>query len=325
MLFAFSGEAFAATVRVKSLKITNGNVCIQVGDSITLKTTITPSKATNKGVDWSISSKDKKVATVSKSGVVKGLKPGTVTITAVSRDNKKVKDSCKITVVNTVKSISYSVSGVKKDGSTYYTIGKTSVKAHVNPSNASQSVTYSSSNNKIATVSNKGEITPKGYGTCKITIQSNANKKITATFTVLVKKGVIINASKRFNPGIEIGNIPVISAYIRSLFKLYTMNLWVVDEASLIVDGKTGNIDKDKSEFEQNVAGAPLVGCYFDKMGTKVVKNADSYLEYESKYRFTFGANIADLKIASFSGKTFAFRYRVDKNGKMTQVGAKFY
>ena len=45
MLFAFSAETFAATVRVKSVKITGGNVSILVGDSITLKATVTPSNA----------------------------------------------------------------------------------------------------------------------------------------------------------------------------------------------------------------------------------------------------------------------------------------
>ena len=180
MLFAFSAEAFAATVKVKSLKITNGNVDILVGDTITLKTTITPSNASNKGVTWSTS--DKAIATVSSTGVVKGIKKGTVTITAVSKDNKKIKATCKITVKEIeVKSVAFAGNSVE------VIVGKTvTIPATVSPSNATnKKVTYSSSNAKIAKVDSKGVVTGVKKGTCTITAKSSNGKTAKTTVKVV--------------------------------------------------------------------------------------------------------------------------------------------
>ena len=63
---------------------------------------------------------------------------------------------------------------------------KVSVKS-VKPSNASKSVTYKSSNKKIATVSSKGTVTGKKKGTVKITATSKTNKKVKSTIKITVK------------------------------------------------------------------------------------------------------------------------------------------
>ncbi len=182
MLFAFSAETFAATVRVKSVKITNGDVCIQVGQSITLKTTITPSNATNKGVTWSTS--NKAVATVSSTGVVKGLKAGKVTITATSKDNKKIKATCKIEVASVpVKGL------VIVNGNTKISVGESiTLKTTVTPSNATnKGVTWSSSDNKTATVSSSGVVKGLKAGTVTITATSKDNSKINHSCKITVE------------------------------------------------------------------------------------------------------------------------------------------
>ena len=80
------------------------------GDSITLIATVTPSNATDKNVMWT--SSDPSVATVSQSGVVKALEPGTTTIKANTIDgNKSV--SCFVTVVN--KPISGGMEGTEDE------------------------------------------------------------------------------------------------------------------------------------------------------------------------------------------------------------------
>lgn len=63
---------------------------------------------------------------------------------------------------------------------------KVSVKS-VKPSKASKSVTYKSSNKKIATVSSKGTVTGKKKGTVKITATSKKNKKVKSTIKIKVK------------------------------------------------------------------------------------------------------------------------------------------
>lgn len=63
---------------------------------------------------------------------------------------------------------------------------KISVKS-VSPKNASKSVTYKSSNTKIASVSSKGTVTGKKTGSVTITATSKVNKKVKASVKLKVK------------------------------------------------------------------------------------------------------------------------------------------
>lgn len=75
-------------VKASAVDVTGKNI-IRKGHSVTLKSRITPSDAANKAVRWS--SSNKKVATVSSHGKVRGLRKGKATITAVSVDGSKKK------------------------------------------------------------------------------------------------------------------------------------------------------------------------------------------------------------------------------------------
>ncbi|MGM9944940.1 MAG: Ig domain-containing protein, partial [Lysinibacillus sp.] len=55
-----------------------------VGDTTTLRATVTPTNATNQNVIWT--SSDPTVATVDTAGVVYAVAPGTATITATTVD-----------------------------------------------------------------------------------------------------------------------------------------------------------------------------------------------------------------------------------------------
>lgn len=63
---------------------------IMVGETITLSAEITPSNATCKTLTWK--SSDKSIATVNQNGVVKGIKPGEVRITATATDGSGESD-----------------------------------------------------------------------------------------------------------------------------------------------------------------------------------------------------------------------------------------
>ena len=69
---------------------------INVGDTVQLTATVTPSNATDKSVTWS--SSDTSIATVSNTGLVTGVAVGTVTITATTSNN--LSDTATVTVVN---------------------------------------------------------------------------------------------------------------------------------------------------------------------------------------------------------------------------------
>ena len=154
-------ETCAVTVGYVSLDKTE--VALEKGKTLTLKATVYPSSLKDKSVTWTTS--DKKIATVSSSGKVKGVKAGTVTITCTSKATG-LKETCKVTV------------GYVKLDKTEVRIkkGKTvTLKATVYPSSLSdKSVTWKSSNTKVATVTSAGKVKGIKAGTVTITCTSKA-------------------------------------------------------------------------------------------------------------------------------------------------------
>ncbi len=96
-------HAQGKTVSNITLNITKKT--IKVGDKIKLKATVKPKKAKMKKVVWKTS--NKKVATVSKSGVVTAKRSGTAKITAMATDGSNKKAVCKITVKKVKKDPQY--------------------------------------------------------------------------------------------------------------------------------------------------------------------------------------------------------------------------
>ena len=78
------------------LTLTGPGKTLDVGNSMQLKTTVSPSTTSNKALTYS--SSDSSIAKVSASGVVSALKPGTVTITATTKDGSKKKATFTITI-----------------------------------------------------------------------------------------------------------------------------------------------------------------------------------------------------------------------------------
>lgn len=84
---------------VKVTKITLNKTSATIKKKKTVQLSVekyAPSNPTTKGVTWS--SSNSKIAKVSSSGKVTGVKKGTVTITATAKDGSKVKATCKIKV-----------------------------------------------------------------------------------------------------------------------------------------------------------------------------------------------------------------------------------
>ena len=178
----FNIVASSSKVKVKSVSLTKKSSSLIKGKTLALKATISPSNATNKNVSWK--SSNKKVATVNANGVVKGISKGKVTITVTTKDGSK-KAYCVVTVTNPVvkvKSVKLSKkSATVKKGKTF------KLKATVTPSNAAnKSVSWSSSNKKIATVSSSGIIKGIKAGKATITVTTKDGKK-KATCKVTVK------------------------------------------------------------------------------------------------------------------------------------------
>lgn len=88
--------SFTLTVPVSGIRLNRSNLKLQREATYTLKPTITPSMATNRKLKWT--SSDSKIATVTSSGRVKGLKAGSVVITCQAMDGSGQKATCRVTV-----------------------------------------------------------------------------------------------------------------------------------------------------------------------------------------------------------------------------------
>ena len=187
------GNVMYCIVTVENIKVSKITIAtttsnkIATGKKVTLKATVTPSNAYNKGVTWK--SSNTKVATVSSSGVVttkKKMGGKTVTITATAKDGSGKKASYKIYVKKGIVKKVY-ISGVKsvKAGKKVYLKGKTSAS-----SGANRTLKWSSSNTKYAKVSSKGTVTTYKAGkkkSVKITARAVDGSGKSKTVTIKIK------------------------------------------------------------------------------------------------------------------------------------------
>ena len=172
-------EASAVSLNKTAMKLTSGN-------SETLAATITPANATDKSVTWTTS--NSKVATVS-SGKVTAISAGTAKITAKTNNGKTA--SCTVTVVN--PTVDVTGISLNKTSASVTKGNSLTLTATITPSNATnKSVTWTTSNSKVATVSN-GKVTAIAAGTAKITAKTNNGK--TAVCTVTVKNPAVAATS----------------------------------------------------------------------------------------------------------------------------------
>lgn len=154
------------TVKAPSVKFAKSSAVVYKGKTATVKATLAGvSSVTYK-------SSNTKIATVnSKTGTVKGIKAGTVTITATSG---KLKATYKLTVKNPTFTLTKSSATIAK--------GKTTtIRSKATPVST---VTYTSSNKKVATVTGKGVVKGISKGKATITVKCNG---ITKKFVVTVK------------------------------------------------------------------------------------------------------------------------------------------
>ena len=200
-----------AAAKVKSLKVVPSSKVLgksktlYVGGPKSLKTTslsvkVTPGKASKK---VKYKSSNKKVATVSSKGKVTAKKAGKATITVTSKSNKKVKKSIKLTVKKytapklTVKTNMTSIYNGTGGGKT------ANVTASISGLMPSKSVTFTSSDKTLASVSAKGVVTANSgnkTGTVNITVKSAKktydNKTLSKTIQIKVANRPAVTSIK---------------------------------------------------------------------------------------------------------------------------------
>ena len=172
-------------LKVKSIKLSKTAAAVFKWKAVQLKATVAPADATSTAVTWK--SSNTKVATVTSTGKVVGKGKGTATITCTAKDGSGVKAACKVTVKQPVTKITLNKSSFS------IVKGKTfALKATVAPAAANnRTVTWKSSNTKVATVTSAGKVTAKGKGTATIICTAKDGSGVKATCRITVK--ILIN------------------------------------------------------------------------------------------------------------------------------------
>ena len=165
------------------MTVSQPSLSLEEGETATISYTVQPKDATTP--DVSFSSSDTSVATVSNTGIVTAVAPGTATITVKTKDG-----GFTATVTITVKAKTVAVTGISLDKTelTLKSGEKATLTATVTPANATdKSVTWTSSDPPVVAVDN-GEILAGKPGTATITVKTKDGGK-TATCKVTVESG----------------------------------------------------------------------------------------------------------------------------------------
>lgn len=163
------------TVEASDITLSKEECILNRNSQLQLNATVTPSNAADKSVTWE--SDNEAVATVTKNGAVHGLNAGEATITATTSNG--LTASCIVTVKVPATSI--------KLNSTKFTLKKgkkKTLKATVKPLETTDTVKWTSSNSKVASVTQNGVVKAKKKGYATIMAKTSSGKTASAKVTV---------------------------------------------------------------------------------------------------------------------------------------------
>lgn len=186
----------SVTTLVESLTIGSktGTFTVASGKKLNLTAAVAPAEAANKAVIWTIT-EGSEYAKISGSGVVTANKnltvPVTVTVQAAAKDGSGVTAQQEITI----NPLSYGVEIKRPNASENTTLvwdmanqNVIQLSAKVYPLSAEQSVTWKSSNAKVASIDASGKITCLKAGTVTITATANDGSGKKASFKLQIVK-----------------------------------------------------------------------------------------------------------------------------------------
>ena len=182
-------------VEIESIDIVQEDISLRKGGSVLLQVAVTPEDATVDSLTFT--SDDTSIATVSNEGRINAINTGTTTITVKTSDNQ-FSDSVSVTVTESgttvVSPVSLQLIGLENGVS----VGTSSRVAYIiSPSNATTSLTWSSSDPSIATVNSEGVVTGVKAGTC--TIMASTSNNISSSLQITVSSNEVAVTSITIN------------------------------------------------------------------------------------------------------------------------------
>lgn len=256
-----------------------------IGDEFKLKVSISPSEATLLSVTWK--SSNTKVATVSEEGVISGLKGGVTVITCTTVDGG-FSATCVVTVREAVTTI-------KLDHETYSLgVKKTAIlKADViSESATNQKVYWSSSNEKVATVNQKGKVTGLSVGYTTITVTALDGSDVEDTCEVRVVTPVSSITVDKTYLAMLVGDTKDIDVTIRPSKATYKSAKWTSSDTNVAM------VDEDGVVTALKAGSATITAEAKDNSGKKAI----TYVAVRDRLPST-GITLMDKKLVMVSGE----------------------
>ncbi len=259
----------SATLSVKimaapeSVKITAKKLTLMAGKTTTLAASVLPkSSVENQKVIWQ--SSDETVAIVSEKGVVTGVGPGNVTITAASVLLPSVFSTKEMEVIQLANKVTLSAEASS------ILVGETlSLNCQLEPENvSSREVAFKSDKTRVATVSEDGVITGVKAGKATITVTTKDGSKKTGKFVVEViqpVRGVYIN---EYDVTIGVGDTKTIVAELDPEDSTNKNMAWFSDDPTVATVSGTTNKAKITVHAwgEATITGTTEDGGFTDRL-----------------------------------------------------------
>ena len=294
---ATTTEGFTDTVTVKVNPVLVNNVTINtaaqtidLGASLRISATASPSNADNKTLKYESSKPD--VATINEEGILTTVGEGTTTITVTSTDGSNVSDTVDITVED------YELESVVITNAPDFELvvgSSLRLRTEVTPGEAAVAMSYETSNSEVATVEG-GMLSIVGVGEATITVKAtklaDANESVSTTLQVTaVEQGDLV-ADYQFN-----GNL------INDANKLQEGSYQTTTQGDLAVDPETGTItfnyssgtgSANRVQMENPLKGKDLSETGFT-VAVKLDPTAGTINQYEGIWGFDDGAGFFGL------------------------------
>lgn len=303
-------------VKYVSLSLNKKTASLKVGKKLNLTAKVSPKKK----VKWS--SSNRKVASVSSKGVVKGLKAGTAKVTA-SVGNKKVSCLVKVTKAESGNSGNSSVnveikvqglSAMIEGGNTVYVGHYSPITTHIIPANATnKALSYRSSNTAVAQVNERGAILGISEGTATITVMAAGNVSTTLNVKVVevpvesvrvVPNTVKLTVTGTTNLAAEI--LPAEAS--KKLVNWSSENMSI---ARVDANGKVTGVSPGTTDIKAQVAGSDRFGiCTVEVVGNSDIADGIS-MEVTNPYKDNVG-HVYDNTV--LFGRDMSIRVRLVRN-----------
>lgn len=182
-----------ATVAATSLKISASKLTLKAGASRTISTIVAPADTTDKVV---FTSQNPSIATISETGKITAKAAGKTKITVTAGSQTKT-----VAVTVTKKAVKVKSLKVKKAALTMNLGDQSYIAYTVNPSGATTTLKWKSSNKKVADVDQSGKVVAKKAGTATVTVSADGKKAVVKISVVDPCTSVSVKSSLTLKAG----------------------------------------------------------------------------------------------------------------------------